>query len=318
MIRGLDSSFDRPTSAILAQARAAGVQVWGGYLVSLSDEVVLAARNVGTPGLLGLAAPWTIAEFGDVLDAGLRAIGFCSGNDDAAAVGEKARANGILPCLDDEDGIRAIAGGWQQGWLNAAQAGHYGGEFAATTHAPFQIVAYYPGQDPESTWPGWLPRPAAEAYGWQWQGSHQEFGITVDSLWLDDWFAPGVVRGGDVVFDSSGRPHQSFVAPAGPDGTRHVFYGWGDLGASGNPANGVLQDWGGDAWPLSDRIGIAPNGDVWVDVAGPTGLVFRNVNGAGWQKLSGAELITVALPPAAGQLVAHTHLGGQTGPAQAS
>lgn len=318
MIRGLDSSADRPTPAILTQARAAGVQVWGGYLVSASDADVLAARNRGE-GMFGLAAPWTVAEFGDVLDAGLRAIGFCSGWDFPAQVGAKARANGILACLDDEDGIRAVAGGWQQRWLDAAQAGHYGNVSTdvQVTTAPFHIIAEYPGADPGAVWPAHWLRPPGPV-GWQWQGSHQEFGITVDSLWLDDWFAPSAARGEDVVFDSRGVPHQSFVAPAAPDGTRHVFHGWGDLGASGVPANGGLQDWGGDGVPFSERIGIAPNGDVWIDVAGPTGLVFRNVNGAGWTQLSGAAPITVALPPAAGTLVAHTHPGGETGPAQAS
>ena len=169
MIAALDSSFDRPTPAQAQAAFAAGVRAWGGYL---------------PPGV-GLASPWDQASFQVLQRAGIRGIGFASGNDDPAQVAATARAWGVLGCLDDEPAIRS-GSGWQQGWLDASGFGHYGLCAAlAGSRARFHIVARYPGFDPGVSWDGGCPDPGG-LRGWQWQGTHTEFGLSVDRSWLDD------------------------------------------------------------------------------------------------------------------------------------
>lgn len=162
MVAGLDSSIQRPSAGQAAAMYAAGVRVYGGYL---------------PPGL-GLESPWDQASFQVVQAAGMRAIGFASGYDDPVQVAATAAAWGVLGCLDDEAGIRA-GSGWQQAWLDASGFGVYGGEAAHGVHARFHVAALYPGQDPGATWPsGWARPPGA--LGWQWQGTHDEFGVSVD------------------------------------------------------------------------------------------------------------------------------------------
>lgn len=207
---GLDSSFDRPTPAQAAAAYAAGVRVWGGY--------------IGTRDGLGLATRWSQADFQVVKDAGMTAIGFCSGWDDPTGIRALGSAWGVLPCVDVETGIRTD-GLWLDDWLPAAGGGLYG---LASVHyeagrpigrgAAFNIVAnYLAGGCTGETWPSWLSRPAR--CGWQCQGDHQEFGFSVDRSWLDDWFAPSppppegsmVIRnsadGAVYVVDASGKRH---------------------------------------------------------------------------------------------------------------
>jgi hypothetical protein len=179
MIAALDSSFDAPSADQARAAAAAGIRGWCGY--------------IATRGGTGLAAPWTRLAFENARLCGGTPIGFCSGQDDPVAVGRLAAAWNVLPYLDVEPGIRAD-GPWVQGWLDASGAGLYG---LASVHfatggrrAAGHIVANYPGRDPRATWPPWLPRPPGPL-GWQWQGTHQEFGRSVDRLWLDDVFAEG-------------------------------------------------------------------------------------------------------------------------------
>lgn len=179
MITGLDSSFARPTLAQAQAARAAGVRIWGGYLASMDG--------------LGLATRWSRADFAVVQEAGLRAIGFCSGWDDPVWIRDTAAAWGILVCVDVEPGIRDD-GPWIQGWVRTAACGLYG---LASVHywdgepvgrdAAFNIVADYLAVGcTGETWPSWLPRPAR--CGWQCRGDHQEFGLEVDRGSYDDWF----------------------------------------------------------------------------------------------------------------------------------
>lgn len=183
MIAGRDSSFDRPTPAVLAAASAAGVRAWGGYFG-------IRPRNE-----LGLAVLWDQADFEVVKAAGMTAIGFCSGWDDPVAIRDRAAAWGILACVDVEPGIRD-AGPWMQGWLDASNAGLYGlGRIHAGIVARFHIMSLYPGYDPGATWSPAFARPGIAPVGWQWQGGHSEFGIDVDSMWLDDWFA-SLTQGG--------------------------------------------------------------------------------------------------------------------------
>lgn len=178
MIAGLDSSDGRPSPAQAAAAYAAGVRLWGGYL--------------GTRPGLGLASLWDKASFDVVLNAGMVAIAYCSGLDDPAGVRALADAWGVLLGVDVEPGIRDD-GPWVPGFLRAAApCGLYG---LASVHyqtgepvgrgAAWNVVANYPGFDPGATWVSGLPPPAAP-HGWQWQGTHTEFGVSVDSMWLED------------------------------------------------------------------------------------------------------------------------------------
>ena len=177
MIAGLDSSFDRPTPAQVAQASAAGVRVWGGYLATRPN--------------VGLAAPWDLASFDAVRPLGGVPLAFCSGWDDPTALRTLAQQWAVRLCLDVEDRIRPD-GTWVDPFLGASGAGLYGlNSPLGSVHyhaAAFHVGAYYPSSgDPGATWFG--PRPADGApCAWQWQDTHPEFGLSVDRGWYDDWF----------------------------------------------------------------------------------------------------------------------------------
>ena len=144
VVRGLDSSFDAPTPSQARAAYQAGYRAWGGYL--------------GSRDGLGLAVRWTRAQFQVVQDEGLTAIAFCSGYDNPDWIREAAAAWGVVPCVDVERGIRED-GPWVRPWVLQAQCGLYGamsvhyetGEPAGRS-ALFNILAWYPGWDPQATW----------------------------------------------------------------------------------------------------------------------------------------------------------------------
>ena len=83
MIAGLDSSFDVPSAAQLAEARRHGVRMWSGYLQTRSGV------NIGHA--------WKQAEFARVRAARLAGLAFCSGHDDAVACKNLAAAWGVRP-----------------------------------------------------------------------------------------------------------------------------------------------------------------------------------------------------------------------------
>jgi hypothetical protein len=171
MIAMLDSSYNRPTQQQAADAYSAGVRFWGVY--------------VATQANVGLAAPWTQADVQVVQAVGIDVIAFLSGNDDPVAAAALARSWHALPMLDDENGIRA-RGSWEQRWIDDAGCGLYGGREAQdSVDAPYRIIADYPGYDPMAAWP---TTPPSVPFGWQWQGTHTEFGLSVDRSWLDDSF----------------------------------------------------------------------------------------------------------------------------------
>ena len=172
---GLDSSFATPTAGQVANAKAAGIFGWSGYLATRPN--------------VGLAHPWTQADFQTVLQGGLFSIAFCSGYDDPVACKNLAAAWGVKLCLDVEGGIRGD-GSWVQPWLDASGAGLYGNEpVHPNRNAAFHILAAYFGSDPNATWYSGYPRPSGPV-AWQWRGTHNEFGATVDRGWYDDWFKP--------------------------------------------------------------------------------------------------------------------------------
>jgi len=178
VIWALDSSFDMPTLAQAREARAAGVGFWWGYLAT-----------VQVPGAFNLAAPWSQQAFSNVVQAGLGCGAFVSGLDDPVGLRQLAQAWGIpLIALDDEDAIRPLTvPDWRPAFLAASGAGLYGLLERHTIAAPFRIAALYPaGGCPGATWP--TSPPPAEPHGWQCQGTHTEFGLSVDRSALDDWF----------------------------------------------------------------------------------------------------------------------------------
>lgn len=180
MIWSLDSSSDAPSLDQARAAKAAGIGFWWGYLATKPD--------------VGLEAPWSELAFWNVLQAGLGCGAFVSGWDDPGALRQLAQVWGIhLLALDDEDGIRPLTQpDWRPAFLAAAGAGHYGLQERLTIPAPFRIAALYPaGGCTGATWP--TSPPPAMPHGWQCQGTHTEFGRSVDRAALDDWF------GGDTV-----------------------------------------------------------------------------------------------------------------------
>jgi hypothetical protein len=174
MIAGLDSSGFRPTPASARAARDAGVRLWSGYLATKPS------REVGLTG-------WDRPPFEAARLCGGTPLAYCSGWDDPVACKELAAAWNVRLCLDVEDGIRGN-GDWVQGWLDASGAGLYGNRGVhAGRRAPFHVVAGYPGGDPRTVWPNDTERPD-EPVGWQWQGTHGEFGGDVDRGWFESWF----------------------------------------------------------------------------------------------------------------------------------
>jgi len=172
MLPSLDSATP-PTPAQAAAAQAAGIKMWCVYLAT-------------KPGV-GLLRPWTNAEIEVVRVINPRPIAFYSGWDDPVAIKAAATRLNLRPCLDDESGIRP-EGPWVQPNLDAVGGGLYGTSGVHVgRRAGFHIAAWYIANDPGRTWPTNWPTPAAPC-GWQWRNSHNEFGVTVDRSWLDDWF----------------------------------------------------------------------------------------------------------------------------------
>lgn len=197
MIEGLDSATP-PTNAQARAAAAAGVRLWNGYLSTAAF-----APSIPFPhSAYGLYNCWTQSGFEAARLCGSTPIAYCSGWDSPGALKALAAAWNVRLCLDVESGIRPD-GPWVQPWVAAAGSGLYGN---APVHvgrtAAFHVLAAYPtsGDPTGATWNA-TPKPA-EACGWQWVGTHTEFGLGVDRGDYDDWFAgkygpqPGVLTGG--------------------------------------------------------------------------------------------------------------------------
>lgn len=177
MISGIDSATP-PTAAQADAARAAGVSLWSGYLATRSG--------------VRLANPWAQRDFEAARRCGGTPIAYCSGWDDPGACRALAQQWNVRLCLDVESSIRDD-GPWVNPWLQVSGAGLYGGYYIHTNHRQFiyfRVMAGYPGYDPGLVWPADQTHWFAGSYGWQWQGSHIEFGVGVDRGWYDSWFGP--------------------------------------------------------------------------------------------------------------------------------
>lgn len=202
MIEGRDSSLVRPSGLSLLAAANAGVKVWGGYIQTKPD--------------VNLAAAWQLADFDEARKLGGVPLAFCSGWDDPAALRTLARQWNVRLCLDVENGIRPD-GTWKVRFLDESGAGLYGNRDVHNVAAPFHVLADYQGIVPTSTWLGGLP-PDDNPRGWQWQGTHSEFGLSVDSLILDDWFGSATP---DPIAQFGGMPVVETYT--GTDGSLHSF-----------------------------------------------------------------------------------------------
>lgn len=181
-IRMLDSATP-PTAGQVAQAKAAGVGGWNGYIASKAG--------------VALEHPWTRADFATVQALNPRPIAYCSGWDDPVAVAALAKAWGVRLCLDVESGIRGD-GAWVGTWLTDARCvapcGIYGNAPVHGHAADFHVLAAYLGTESPQTWDTALcPRPATPC-GWQSRGTHTEFGAGVDAGHFDDYFAGSAAR----------------------------------------------------------------------------------------------------------------------------
>jgi hypothetical protein len=288
---GRDSSFAAPTLAQARAAHARGVRVWGGYL--------------GSRDGLGLAVRWNEGSFWNVLEAGMTAIGFCSGHDDPGWISSTARAWGILPCADVERGIRDD-GPWVRPWVQAARCGLYG--LASVHHEAgeptgrdglFNVVARYPPAGCSGlTWdPVAGDRPPGVC-GWQCQGSHLDAGLEVDRAFYDDGLArllggvPVIPVGGNDM-SAAHRPDNSGtdLFPVRPDGgVEHWFWGvgtsdptlFGSLGGMLVP--GSVVAWWQDGGKTLVVMAQAADGfywkNVWFDGSGWSGWIRTAMSGA--------------------------------------
>lgn len=252
MISGLDSAYPPSPDAALA-AKADGIRLWGGYLASVPYDGW---------SHFGLYHPWPPEGFEFARLCGSTPIAFCSGWDDPGTLKALAEGWHLRLCLDVEGGIRPD-GSWVQGWLDASGAGLYGN---APVHrgrrAAFYILAAYPGYDPSASWSG--PRPNGPC-GWQWQGTHTEFGVGVDRGAYDDWF--GGLHGGGL--DELMNLTQKHMA------VREMYYrllgratiddaeidGW-TLGRFDFPGGAIADD-GSNLEALNNWIAAKPEAAVW-------------------------------------------------------
>lgn len=184
MIVGLDSSFP-PSPATALQAKAGGIALWSGYISSAPYD---------GQSHFGLYHPWPREGFEYARLCGATPIAFCSGWDAPGTLKTLAAAWNVRLCLDIESGIRPD-GPWKQPFLDALRddargsGGVYGNDGChVNCRAPFHVRAAYPGSgDVQATWGGPVPRPSVPC-GWQWAGTHTEFGVGVDRGDYDDFF----------------------------------------------------------------------------------------------------------------------------------
>ena len=292
MIAGLDSSGYRPTDPAVQSARNAGVGIWSGYLATREG--------------VGLGSPWDRNSFDIARKCGATPLAYCSGFDDPEACKKKAADWNVRLCLDVEDGIRKN-GPWVQDWLDASGAGLYGNFWVFDGRkAPFYVLTAFVPADPAATWgEHYCPRPAGHC-GWQWRGTHDDFGGAVDSSWFDEWFSTGsaLARTPPRLVAAGGGEGSMILLSASNGRTHRLIVSHSDrTDAAGNRGGPVV--WisiaggagGLDAWPGGDgQIGgdggwIAAGtlaAELWFWTEQQRELLIvqgRGLDGATWQKV---------------------------------
>ena len=281
MLAGRDSAY-APNDAQLAAFYAQGVRVYGGYIKLGND---------------GIYIGWTKADFDRLRAHGMIPVAYMSGWDDPAQARAVATSWGVsIVIVDIESGIRPD-GTWVQGWLNTAQAGEYGNlpvhHYTATIHED----AGYFGYDPRATWPPGVARPAGVC-AWQWQGSHSENGITVDSAWWDDSVTGLYGGAGNSI---TGEEPMYFVGPFHPLSASLKAYAAGNYYAEpfaiARVAGGVTVGavYAVDGYRFSNSPVQSPN--LGNGQPGPDSVFWHAVNG-GW--VPDAILVTIGLAGAPG------------------
>lgn len=204
MITGLDSATEPSAAAVLA-AKAAGVSLWSGYISTAPYD---------GESHFGLWHPWSREAFENARLCGSKPIAYCSGWDDPIKLKTQAEIWNVRLCLDVEGGIRAD-GPWVQDFLYKSGAGIYGNYGCHTgRNAAFHVLAAYPGiNDPSGTWWNQTQRPGKPC-GWQWVGTHTEFGVGVDRGDFDDWFAQPDIQPEIQTEENNEVPASSFVRQA--------------------------------------------------------------------------------------------------------
>jgi hypothetical protein len=248
MIAGLDSAEpqNRPTAAMIPQLKAAGIRIWGGY--------------IATRGGVNLLSAWDLGSFDIVRQLDSTPLAFCSGLDDPVALKALATDWRVRLCLDNESGFR-LDGPWVQPFLDASGAGLYGN---APVHvgrnAPFHILADYPCTppqlcDPGTTWRDTVPRPPTPT-GWQWAGTHTEFGLSVDRAWYDDWF----LTGGDMALSQGlkiGLAHIAISAVYNREPTQQELFDFANtLNDDGSNYNDLVQGLANQPAVVHDLAGM--------------------------------------------------------------
>ncbi len=212
-VAGLDSSYDVPNVVAIARAHAAGVGAWMGY------------GTVPYPPGQGAAHVWPDTAFLAIEQGGLRTAAFFFGTADPLACAACCARLGIAGFLDVEP--PRPDGAWVGTWLARSGLGLYGLRPTLLHwrgHYPAAILADYPDSgDPHADHPADLNLGVPQ--GWQWQGTHSEFGCSVDRGTYDLRIFGGQPVAATIPFSDGSVPETlSFKAAPGWLGVGQILY----------------------------------------------------------------------------------------------
>lgn len=185
-------SWEEPTDAQFAAAKAAGISAWLGYFKETSTDNIFHG--------------WADATFQRAKAAGILTGDYCSQLDDPTWVRSRAASLGIIAILDDESRIDPDNSG-TDAWLTTAGAHLYGGSGVQAAHRTHGHTGYvfseYPtGGNPTGTnWPPGFAQPTPpRPMGWQYSDKGSVGGITVDLSVFDSalFGAPAPIKEDDM------------------------------------------------------------------------------------------------------------------------